>query len=91
MMAPGSSSLASRKTQTESKPMKLTSPLRAILVPILALLTSTGHAHPGHFVLDYTAGPPHPGHADQLSTLLLSIALTMLVFAFSRFIVKRRG
>jgi len=53
------------------------------------LLTSFAHAHPGHFVLDPNGGPLHAGHADQWITLLLSMALTTVLFVVSRGISKR--
>jgi hypothetical protein len=55
-----------------------------MVAAVLALVTSMAHAHPGHSVFDPFAGPPHAGHADQWSSLLLSMILTALLLLVSR-------
>jgi hypothetical protein len=64
--------------------MKSTSRWCAFVTTSLALLTSIAHAHPGHFVLDYTAGVPHAGHGEQWGSIALAAILTAAVFVVCR-------
>ena len=56
----------------------------------LALLPAFAQAHPGHSALDFTASPPHAGHASELGTLLIATALTVALFAGARWLSERR-
>jgi hypothetical protein len=71
--------------------MKSTSPRWAIFAAAFTLFTPMAQAHPGHFAFDYSAGAPHPGHANELVSLLLSLALSALLLTASHLITKRRG
>ena len=55
----------------------------AVLTPAIA------SAHPGHSVLDFTAGSPHAGHEAEMGTLLIATALTVALFAGARWLAAR--
>ena len=67
-------------------------PLRSIATAMTAGLgtANLASAHPGHPVLDFTAGPPHAGHEAQIATLLVATALTVTLFAGARWLSNRR-
>ena len=54
------------------------------------LIPTLAQAHPGHSVLDFTAGPPHAGHESELGTLLIATVLTIALFAGARWLSERR-
>ena len=56
----------------------------AVLSPAIA------SGHPGHSVLDFTAGSPHAGHESEIGTLLIATALTVALFAGARWLAGRR-
>ena len=68
--------------------MKNTS-LRKLLPALAALSPAIASAHPGHSVLDPTAGLPHAGHESELGTLLLATTLTVALFADARWLTSR--
>ena len=67
-------------------------PLRSIAATVAAGsgLANLASAHPGHFLLDFTAGPPHAGHESEIGTLLIATALTVALFAGARWLTTRR-
>ena len=67
-------------------------PLRSIATALAAGLgtANLASAHPGHSVLDFTAGPPHAGHESEIGTLLIATALTLALFAGARLLTSRR-
>ena len=69
--------------------MKKTTTSKSIAAA-LASIPVLAQAHPGHSVLDFTAGPPHAGHESELGTLLIATALTVTLFAGARWLAGRR-
>ncbi len=55
----------------------------------LLLLPALAQAHPGHSILDMSAGAPHPGHETAWTSLLLFVALTGILLG-ARWIANRR-
>ena len=72
--------------QTNASNMKTTT----LVCAALALAPVLAHGHPGHSVLDFTAGPPHAGHESEIGTLLVATALTVALFAGARWLTARR-
>ncbi len=63
----------------------------ATISAVLALSPALALAHPGHFVLDGTSGPPHAGHEAEFAVLLLALlALAAAANGISRLVRRCR-
>ena len=53
------------------------------------LLPGLAFGHPGHFAFDPTVAP-HAGHEIQLGSVLLTVALSLALFAAAGWLQSRR-
>jgi len=62
----------------------------AFFAAVLALSPALALAHPGHSVLDVSAGPPHAGHEVEFGVLLISLLAIAALANGVHWLARRR-
>lgn len=62
----------------------------AFFTAVLALAPALALAHPGHSVLDVSAGPPHAGHEAEFALVLLALLALAALANGIHWLVRRR-
>ncbi|MCE9609982.1 MAG: hypothetical protein K8R23_07210 [Chthoniobacter sp.] len=62
----------------------------AFFTAVLALSPALALAHPGHSVLDVSAGPPHAGHEAEFAVLLITLLAIAALANGVHWLVRRR-
>ena len=62
----------------------------AFFTAVLALVPALALAHPGHSVLEVSAGPPHAGHEAEFALVLLSLLALAALANGIHWLVRRR-
>ena len=62
---------------------------KLFLFTFTLLTPMMGFGHPGHFVLDFSETPPHPGHQADLFTICVVLATSTTLALLARWISQR--